>query len=454
MAMAQKDSYSKIMAMAQKDSYSKILKSMYSLRRFGIKLGLSTIRRILKGLGNPQDNFSCIHVAGTNGKGSVASALASILNASGYKTGLYTSPHLVRFNERITVRNRPVSNDNVVESYKAVKRVHYGDREPTFFEFTTAMAFYEFGRQKVDWAVIETGMGGRLDATNIIKPALSIITNISVEHQEYLGNTITEIAGEKGGIIKRRTPVIIGIKQKHAVSVVKEIAKTKSAPFFRLGDDFKVKRNKSGNFTYFGIENTWRNLKTGLLGNYQVDNAALVVAACEVLDRKKADIPLKSIREGLANNNWPGRLEVVSKNPFILLDGAHNLIAARNLSNYLSNNLSNHNITLVIGILDDKPYKAMLTSLLPVCKRAIITSPKIDRALAPETLSAVAESFITDITIIPDVGEAVKYAIKTTLPDDVVCIAGSLYLVGEAKEVLEKSKYSNQIPHSFLTSLC
>jgi len=373
------------MAKSQKDSYSNILKSMYSLRRFGIKLGLSTIRRILKGLGNPQDNFSCIHVAGTNGKGSVASALASILNASGYKTGLYTSPHLVRFNERITVRNHPVSNDKVVESYKAVKRAHFGDREPTFFEFTTAMAFYEFSRQKMDWAVIETGMGGRLDATNIIKPALSIITNISVEHREYLGNTIAEIAGEKGGIIKRNIPVVTGIKQKHAVSVVKEIAKTKSAPFFLLGDDFKVKRNKSGNFTYFGMDNTWRNLQTGLLGNYQVDNAALVVAACEVLNRKKADIPLKSIREGLTNNSWPGRLEVVSKDPFILLDGAHNLIAARNLSNYLSNNLSNRNITLVIGILDDKPYKAMLKSLLPVCKRAIITSPIIDRALAPET---------------------------------------------------------------------
>ena len=303
--------------MAQKDSYSKILKSMYSLRRFGIKLGLSTIRRILKGLGNPQDNFFCIHVAGTNGKGSVASALASILNASGYKTGLYTSPHLVRFNERITVRNRPVSNDNVVESYKAVKRVHYGNREPTFFEFTTAMAFYEFDRQKIDWAVIETGMGGRLDATNIIKPALSIITNISVEHREYLGNTITEIAGEKGGIIKRRTPVIIGIKQKRAISVVKKIAAEKSAPFFRLGDDFKVKKNKSGAFTFFGIENTWRNMQTGLLGNYQVDNSALVIAACEVLNNKNANISIKSIKEGLANNKWPGRLEVVSKNPFI-----------------------------------------------------------------------------------------------------------------------------------------
>jgi len=435
-----KDFFTKLyfMAMTQNDSYNLTLKSMYSLRRFGIKLGLSTIRRILKGLGNPQDNFSCIHVAGTNGKGSVASALSSILNASGYKTGLYTSPHLVRFNERITIRNRPVSNDIVVESYEAVKHVQYGDREPTFFEFATAMAFYEFSRQKVDWAVIETGMGGRLDATNIIKPALSIITNISVEHREYLGNTIAQIAGEKGGIIKRCTPVIIGIKQKRAISVVKEIASEKSAPFFRLGDDFKVKRNKSGNFTYFGIENTWRNLQTGLLGNYQVDNAALVVAACEVLNKKKASIPFKSIREGLANNNWPGRLEVVSTNPFVILDGSHNLIAARNLSRYLSDNLSDRNITLVIGILEDKPYSAMLKSLLPICNRAILTSPKIDRALSPERLFAVAESLISDITIIPDVAKAVNHAIESARPGDAVCIAGSLYVVGEAKKALKK----------------
>jgi dihydrofolate synthase/folylpolyglutamate synthase len=425
------------MSMPQNDLYDKILKSMYSLRRFGIKLGLSTIRKILKGLENPQNNFSSIHVAGTNGKGSVASALASILNASGYKTGLYTSPHLERFNERITINNQPISNANVVEAYKAVKLVHYGDREPTFFEFATAMAFYVFSRQNVDWAVIETGMGGRLDATNIIKPALSIITNISVEHREYLGNTIARIAGEKGGIIKRYTPVVTGIKQKRAVAVVKEIAKARSAPFFRLGDDFRVRRNKSGAFTYFGTENTWPDLHTGLLGNYQVDNSALVVAACEVLNRKKTDIPLKSIREGLENNNWPGRLEVVSKNPFILLDGAHNLIAARNLAKYLSNNLSNRNITLVIGILDDKPYKAMLKSLLPICSSAILTSPKIDRALSPEKLFAAAENLISDITIIPDVGKAVNHAIKSARPGDAVCIAGSLYVVGEAKKVLE-----------------
>ena len=181
------------------DGYKNCLQTMYGLRRFGIKLGLGTIRQILNGLENPQRQFYSIHVAGTNGKGSVAATLASILTSAGYKTGLYTSPHLVRFNERITIDNKHISDQHVVDAYHAVKQVHHGDREPTFFEFTTAMALFEFGRQKVDWAVIETGMGGRLDATNIIHPKLSIITNISVEHREYLGNTVRDIAGEKVG---------------------------------------------------------------------------------------------------------------------------------------------------------------------------------------------------------------------------------------------------------------
>ncbi|MBW1940778.1 MAG: bifunctional folylpolyglutamate synthase/dihydrofolate synthase, partial [Deltaproteobacteria bacterium] len=182
---------------------------MYGLRRFGIKLGLETIGKILETLGNPHKSFKCIHVAGTNGKGSIASALASILHASGYKTGLYTSPHLVRFNERICINNEPVSDEDVINSYEKVKKVQEkADRGLTFFEYTTAMAFYEFGRQKVDWAVIETGMGGRLDATNIIEPSISIISNLSIEHTTYLGNTIAQIAEEKGGIIKENTPVV------------------------------------------------------------------------------------------------------------------------------------------------------------------------------------------------------------------------------------------------------
>ena len=415
---------------------------MYGLRRFGIKLGLATIKRILKGLDNPQDTYGCIHIAGTNGKGSVASALASILSFAGYKTGLYTSPHLVRFNERIMINNRAISNHDVVAAYSAVKEVHHGKREPTFFEFSTAMALYEFGRQKVDWAVIETGMGGRLDATNIIKPALSIITNISIEHKEYLGNTIPQIAGEKAGIIKRRTPVVTGVRKKQALAVIDRVAGAKAAPLYRRGKDFKVRRHSSGAFTYYGIDHVWRELKIGLLGNHQVQNASLALAACEILNRKKVDLPVKSIRTGLTEMQWPGRLEIVSWDPFILLDGAHNLTAARNLAKYLSSKLEHQNITLVIGMLDDKPYKAILRSLVPLSNRVILTRPKIDRGLPTQTLNIATKDLAAEVTIIPSVEKAVQYAISTAGTRDAVCIAGSLYVVGEAKVALQKLGYS------------
>lgn len=424
--------------MRTKDSYDNCLNTIYKLRRYGIILGLSTIRKILQGLGNPQDTFNSIHVAGTNGKGSIASALATILHVSGYKVGLYTSPHLVRFNERMCINNRHVSDEDVVSSYEAVKSVHHGSREPTFFEFTTAMALYEFGRQKVDWAVIETGMGGRLDATNIIKPALSIITNISLEHKIYLGNTIAEITREKGGIIKNNVPVVTGVKQKNAISVLKTIADSKSAQLYRFGDAFRVRRN-NGSFNYFGLENVWRNIHTGLLGNHQINNAALVLASCEILNKNNLDLTPQNIKDGLVQNRWPGRLEIVSWSPLILLDGAHNFIAARNLAGYLSENLSDRNITLVVGILDDKPCAAMLKSLIPFCSRVILTSPKIDRALPPEKLYPMAKEMISDIHIIPDVDKAVIHAIETALPKDAICVAGSLYVVGEAKELFEKN---------------
>jgi len=425
--------------MKSKNHYNKCIQTMYSLRRFGIKLGLSTIKSMMHGLGNPQDKFSCIHVAGTNGKGSIASSIASILKESNYRVGLYTSPHLVRFNERIRINNQPVSDKNIVEAYEALKNISTGKREPTFFEYSTAMALYEFGKQKVEWAVIETGMGGRLDATNIIKPALAIISNISLEHRMYLGNTIKQIAGEKGGIIKNNIPVVTGAKQKSAVSILKDIAKQKSAPFFHLGDEFKVRRNKNKTFTYFGIENTWRNLRTGLRGNHQIDNAGLVLAACELLNKNKAEISLKSIQRGLKKNRWPGRLDIVSENPLIILDGAHNIIATRRLVKYLSKNLAGRNITLVAGILDDKPYSSMLKTLCSICNRAILTQPKINRALPPEKLYSAVKQVISDIKIIPNVSQAIKHAIKTTPENETICIAGSLYLVGEAIEYFEKS---------------
>lgn len=413
---------------------------MYGLRRFGIILGLSTIQGILAKLGNPQETFRSIHVAGTNGKGSVASALATIFQLAGYKVGLYTSPHLVHFNERIRVNGETISNDRVVATHEAVQSVHQGDREPTFFEFSTAMAFYEFGHQSVDWAIIETGMGGRLDATNVITPDLSIITNISLEHQAYLGRTIAQIAGEKAGIIKPGVPVVTGITQQSAEAVVLEQADRKQAPVYRLGKEFRIHRNSgTETFTYYGVEGSvYPEMRTGLPGRHQLANAAQTVAACELLDLKKtARLPLAVIRKGLLENRWPGRMEILSKAPTVLLDGAHNKAAVRLLAQFLSKQFAGRHITLVTGILDDKAYPEMLACLLPLCARAILTQPKIDRSLPAETLRKVAETIIPNVTVIPDAPSALQYAVRTSAPDDVVCVAGSLYLVGEIKEAIE-----------------
>ena len=419
---------------------------MFGLRRFGIKLGLDTMRSILQGLANPQTAFKTIHVAGTNGKGSVAAMLAAVLRRKGVRTGLYTSPHLVRFNERIVIDGRPISDDEVLKAYRRVRSAAHTDREPTFFECTTAMALAEFARRKVQWAIVETGMGGRLDATNIVTPALAVITNISLEHKEYLGNTIGAIAYEKAGIIKPKIPVVTGIRQPSAIARVEAAAAENRAPLFRLGKDFRVRRHPTGTFTYYGLHHTWRQMKTNLIGRHQAENAALALAACEVLEERGLPLTAEQIRTGVLHTSWPGRLEVVSTKPYVLLDGAHNLSAARNLARYLRSDLSDRKITLIIGILDDKPYRAMLQSLVPVSEKVIVTRPKIGRGLPVETLLPVVKEMNPQVTSIPDVGRALLQTVAQADPDDAVVVAGSLYVVGEAKEALEKTDLDNQAP--------
>ncbi len=410
---------------------------MFGLRRYGIKLGIDTIRALQKGLENPQSKFLSIHVAGTNGKGSIASALSSIFKQAGYCVGLYTSPHLVKFNERIRINGTPISDMDVLNAYEAVKVVYEGDRDPTFFEYTTAMAFHEFARAKVDWAIVETGMGGRLDATNVLKPRLSIISNISLEHRQYLGNTIAEITAEKGGIIKHGIPVVTGVNQKEAVEVLKDIAQKQEAPLFRLGEHFRVRKNKNSNtFSYVGISSTWKNMKAGLQGNHQIENASLALAACEILNRQNTKFNVEQIKEGLLKTDWPGRMEVVSQTPYVILDGAHNLMAARKLAKFISQNLAKNKTTLLIGILNDKPYKGMLKPLLPLCRRIILTKPTISRALEPEILHNFAKDFVEDIKIIPNVKDAFFYAMESVSADEAICVAGSLYVVGEVKQAL------------------
>jgi dihydrofolate synthase/folylpolyglutamate synthase len=425
--------------MSKKTAYDRCLEEMYKLRRFGIKLELATIRSILTALGQPQRQYRTIHIAGSNGKGSTASMLTTILTLTGYRVGLYTSPHLVRFNERIKINGREISNNRVVAAYEAVKNKHGRKREATFFEYTTAMAFYEFARQKVDVAVIETGMGGRYDATNVLTPMLSIITNISLEHQAYLGKTLSAIAREKAGIIKPRVPLVTGVRQESAMAVIRQTAAENKADCFRLGEHFKIRKHRAGDFSYSGPTTTLKNLSTRLPGAHQMHNAALAVAACEILNhRGLLSIPETSIRQGLLKVTWPARLEVVSEKPMIIIDGAHNLAGAGILARYLATaaELAGKKILLVIGILDDKPYEAMLKKLVPLSDRVILTRAQIGRAVDPEILARIVRPMNRRVEIIGSVAEAVRQAVASVSPADVICISGSLYVAGEARHAL------------------
>ncbi len=413
------------------------LSALYRLRRFGIQLGLATISRLMRGLGNPQDQYRCIHVAGTNGKGSIAAFLSSVLAHGGYKVGLYTSPHLVRFNERIQINGRPISDEDVAEAAEAVQRIYTQGEPPTFFECATAMALHHFARAGVDWAVLETGMGGRYDATNVVHPAVSIISNISIEHTEYLGKTLAEIAAEKAGIIKTGAGVVTGTRQKNALRVIEQAASGNGVPLLRLGKEIKIRKERDGSFSYLGENRRWPRLKVGLLGDHQITNAALALGALELLMDKDLNLSDEAVYTGLAAARWPGRLEVVSKEPLILLDGAHNPSAVRSLKTFLENGMAPRRIILVLGILKDKAWKPMLRDLAGIADLMILTKPEYERAADPEELGTFVRPITQDLRVISHLPDAVSLALDEARDGDLVCITGSLYTVGEARACLE-----------------
>lgn len=428
-------------------SYELCLEKIYNLGRFGVKLELDTILNILSQLNTPQNSYNTIHVAGTNGKGSTATCIASILTASGFKTGIYTSPHLVQFNERICVNGEQISNNDVLRAYKAVNTADNGLRRATFFEIVTAMAFYHFAKEKVEWAVIETGMGGRFDATNIITPKVSVITNLSIEHSDYLGHTIKDLAREKGGIIKPGVPAVTAVSQPTGIERLTKISKDRGAALYQFKKDFSIRKtsgqltNRRPTYNYKGIHQKIKDLTKPLPGEHQRENLSLALAACELIfeQNKKIDpryeLTLKTVHKGLAKVKWPGRLEKVMDKPLVILDGAHNLKASVLLSKYLNQTLGDKKLTLVIGILDDKPYEAMLKKLLPRAQRVIVTKAQNNRSIEPVALAAaVRKIFKDELLIIEDVKKAISHAITTSCKEDAICIAGSLYVVGEAKE--------------------
>lgn len=427
--------------------YQETIDYLFGLQKHGIKFGLSNSSRLLGLMGDPHLRFRSVHVAGTNGKGSTAAFLAGTLLAAGHRIGLYTSPHLVSFTERIRINNVPVTEERVIDlaervraRYEGLPSAEGGALTPTFFEVTTAMAFTCFAEERVDVAVVEAGMGGRLDSTNVITPLVSVITNIDVEHAEFLGDTIEKIAGEKAGIIKPGVPVVTGAVQPEAIAVIERQAVSAGAPVYRLPKDFGAEARAAGpeqTFDYRGIGTRLSCLRIGMVGQHQIGNACLALAAAECIGMAGMAVPDAAIRTGLANTVWEGRLERVAERPDIYLDGAHNPASARVLADAVRDLRQGYRrLVLVIGVLMDKDYRGIVSQLAPLADRIVVTQPNYSRALGVGSLAAEIKAFPGAVDSAETVAEAIGLARQGAAENDLILITGSLYTVGDARAVL------------------
>jgi len=429
-------------------TYAEATAFLYGLRRFGWRPGLATIRRLVALLGDPQTGIPFVHVAGTNGKGSTAAMLDAICRAAGYRTGLYTSPHLLSFTERIRVNGKPINEADIValtEELKTVCGGHFasettapaGDRlpHPTFFELTTAMALLHFRRRAVDAAVIEVGLGGRLDATNVIEPRVAVITNIALEHEQYLGRTLAEIAGEKAGIVKAGIPVVTAARG-DALAVIQQRAAERQAPIVSVPEAYRweVRESKLDGQTFDleGPRRRYEALRLALPGRHQVENAVLAVAAAEAAQEQGLALDAAAIRRGLAEVAWPGRLQVVQGRPRIIVDGAHNPAGIETLVAFLAEHRTTlGRLILVFGVLQDKDGATMLRRLAPLADAIALTQPPTERGADPAVLMSAVEGHAR-VTVAANVEAALAQARDAARADDTIVVAGSLYTVAAA----------------------
>jgi dihydrofolate synthase/folylpolyglutamate synthase len=407
---------------------------VFDLQKFGIKFGLSSTLSLLSRLDLDYPKGRYLHIAGTNGKGSVAAMLSAILSRAGYPVGLFTSPHLVSFQERYRLGDQEIPPGRLLEVINEVRAAVDDHEPPTFFEFATAMAFLYFLKAGATPIILETGMGGRLDATNIVHPLISVITNISRDHQEHLGQGLVAIAGEKAGIIKPGTPLVTFARQKQVLQLFQQRCREVGASLYQGGRDFKTRGKPGGAFDYSGLEQDIPGLTLNLRGRHQYDNAAVALAVVELLRREGFSVSATAIREGLRSTRWPGRLEQVPQDRRVLLDGAHNPSAALTLAQNLKLARNHGRLILVMGIMADKDVDAILARLLPLAQMVIFTQPRYFRAATPRDLARRAQPYGLEILQTPEVAAAVQQAQSLAGPEDRIVITGSLYTVGEAKE--------------------
>ena len=414
-----------------------MLSFMDETRALGSRLGLSRIKELMRRLSNVQEKIPAIHVAGTNGKGSVCAYLTSILMAAGKKVGLFTSPAIGCENERIRIDNVPITDEEAAEVFSSVKAccdemVMEGFEHPTEFEAVTAAAFLFFYLKGADYMILETGMGGRLDSTNIIKsPLISIITSISFDHMAFLGNTLPEIAGEKAGIIKKNCPVLVQKQSDEEVTnVFRKKAVQENSDFHEVHEPVLISRDLSGqSFSVDGL-----SLKTSLLGTYQLSNAATAVSAARLLS-----IPDDAIKRGVSDTRWEARFELLRKDPLFFCDGGHNPEGAKMLYDSLQTYFPGKKIIFITGVLKDKDYEKMYEIMLPIAKCFFTVTPENERALSAEALAAFLnqKKAAADFAIpCSSVEEAVELAIKRADHKTIVCSFGSLYFQGEVRRIV------------------
>ncbi len=411
-----------------------ILEFLYGLQMFGIKLGLENSYELLQSVDNPQNSYGIVHVAGTNGKGSVCTFMREILTQAGYRVGTYTSPHLHEFNERITINGSSIADDDLadlVEELRA-KNTHC---QATFFEFTTALALLYFSRQNVDIVLLEVGMGGRLDATNVVQPLVAVITPVSRDHVSHLGDNLADIAAEKGGIIKSHTPVVIGPQSDEVLQVLVDIAAKKHCDTWVSGKDYTCESG-DGCLSVTTPRNHWKGLTPRLVGVHQGDNAAVALMALEVVAGHGFPVTNHAVEQGVAQAFWPGRLEWwPNVDPAVLLDGAHNIAGAKVLAEYLASQKVLH-IRWVGGFKIDKDVPAILAALLPLTQKFYGVAPPIEEPYPLESVQQQVNAIGVEAQNYCNIGLALQAAQQDCLHGEIVVVAGSLFLVAACREYL------------------
>ncbi len=427
-------------------TYKEVLAHLDALQMHKIKLGLEAMQSFLEKVGRPESRLKCVHIAGTNGKGSVCAALSEVLGRSGYRVGVYTSPHLSSVRERFRIGSTYISEKEFADLGTRICEV-LGKDQITYFEFTTALGFLWFAESDIDLLLLETGLGGRLDATNVVTPLVSVITSVSLDHEAYLGDTLAEIAAEKAGIIKPEVAVISSAIHGEVVPVIEQVAKEKCSPLFTYCQDFGCTLNDDQTWTWAGSDRLDKRIIAELhcsrTSMVQMENDSLAIAAVQLLDKYGFIVSNSDIREGLAAVTWPGRMEYFEKECLsekklrYLLDGAHNYEGVNNLSQTLVHRFQYKRLIGVWGSMADKDLTGTLGHIVPLLDECIFTQPVGERSATPEYMTSfLSEEYKSKAHCVADMQLALNKAQQVASADDLIVIGGSLYLVGAMRQLL------------------